>query len=376
MRKNKILLIYTDWGTNDYRLKTGDFGAIGYYRIIKPAQYLKDYFDVEVVGKNLDKFGLTAEQVWQTVFNEFDLIITKYSDNPNALVPLLFFADYYKKPLIIDIDDNIYDVLPSNPNYQEFIGEKGIVIKTSYSLATGLFVSTYPLKEKTEKHLKEVHEIKKDIFVLPNCNDYLDWLYPAEKHNKKIIIGYSGSITHDEDLEIIVPVINKIFEKYPNVRFYLLGSVRKERQDEFRAKFGKYAYRVKIKLGVPAFRFYPLFLAEQNFDIGLAPLVDNEFNRCKSHIKWMEYSMYQIPMVASRVYPYCEPIDGIKTIQDGKTGFLAGDEKEWVEKLSFLIENKQKRLEIGQNAYDYIKYNWQYRDNIKKWVKAIKHFLS
>jgi glycosyltransferase involved in cell wall biosynthesis len=266
--------------------------------------------------------------------------------------------------------------LPSNPNYQEFIGEKGIVIKTSYSLATGLFTSTLPLKEKTEKHLKEVHGIKKDIFVLPNCNDYLDWLYPTEKHNDKIIIGYAGSITHDDDLKLIVPVMNTILEKYKNVQFHLIGAIAKDKQDYFKAQFGKFSYRVKIKLGVPAFHFYPEYLAKQNFDIGLAPLAENEFNRSKSHIKWMEYSMYKIPTIASPVYPYCESVDGIKTIQDGKTGFLASDEKEWIEKISILIEDKQKRLEIGQNAYDYVKDHWQYRDNIKKWVKAIQHYLD
>jgi len=375
MRKNKILLIYTDWGINEVRKKYNLYGGIGYYRIIKPAQYLKDYFDVDVVGSNLSKFGKTAEEIWTNVFNEFDLVITKYGDNPNAIVPLLFFADYYKKPLIIDIDDNIYDLPESNPAYEELSGEKGLTIKTSYALASGLFVSTYPLKEKTEKHLKEVHGIKKDIFVLPNCNDYLDWLYPTQKHNDKIIIGYAGSITHDDDLELVIPAMNKILEKYKNVRFHLIGSIAKEKQEEFKNKFSRNAYRVKIGLGTPAFIWYPEYLAKQNFDIGIAPLVDNEFNKCKSHIKWMEYSMYKIPTVVSNVYTYVETIDGIKTVQDNKTGLIASDTDEWFEKLSYLIENKQERERIGQNAYDYIKDNWQYRDHIKKWVKAIKHFL-
>jgi glycosyltransferase involved in cell wall biosynthesis len=375
MRRNKILLIYTDWAINETRKKFNLFGGIGYYRIIKPAQYLRDYFDVEVVGKNLNQFGSTAEQVWREVFNQFDLVISKYGDNPNSMVPLLFFADYYQKPLIIDIDDNIYDIPDSNPAKKELASGGGLTIRASYSLARGLFVSTRPLKERTEKHLKEVHGIKKDIFVLPNCNDYLDWLFPAEKHSENLIIGYAGSITHDEDLEIIIPVMNKIFEKYPNVRFHLIGTIRQERQGEFRARFGQYADRVKVDLGTPAFIFYPRYLAEQGFDIGLAPLADNPFNVCRSHIKWMEYAMYKIPTVASRVYPYSEPIDGIKTIQDGKTGFLASNEKEWIEKLSLLIENQDKRTKIGQNAYDYVKDRWQYRDNIKKWVKAIKHFL-
>ena len=48
MKKKKILMIFTEWATNEYRKEHNAFGGVGYYRIVKPAQYLEKYFDVDV----------------------------------------------------------------------------------------------------------------------------------------------------------------------------------------------------------------------------------------------------------------------------------------------------------------------------------------
>jgi glycosyltransferase involved in cell wall biosynthesis len=77
----------------------------------------------------------------------------------------------------------------------------------------------------------------------------------------------------------------------------------------------------------------------------------------------MEYSAYKIPTIASRVYPYYKDILGIKTIQQGKTGFLARTTDDWIKYLTLLIENKDLRKKIGENAYEDIKKNWQMKDH-------------
>ena len=71
------------------------------------------------------------------------------------------------------------------------------------------------------------------------------------------------------------------------------------------------------------FREYPSWLAERPWNVGIAPLVDSAFTRSKSHIKWMEYSMYEIPTIASRVYPYFMDVAGRDTIRDGETGIIS-----------------------------------------------------
>lgn len=73
----------------------------------------------------------------------------------------------------------------------------------------------------------------------------------------------------------------------------------------------------------------------------------------------MEYAMYKIPTIASRVYPYFMPIEGKEIITDGENGLLVKDD-EWFDAFEKLILDKELRIKLGENAYEYIKKNWQY----------------
>ena len=116
-------------------------------------------------------------------------------------------------------------------------------------------------------------------------------------------------------------------------------------------------------------------LAERPWDIAVAPLDDNKFTRCKSHIKWMEMSALKFPVIASRVYPYYVDLWGRPTIEHDKTGLLVKP-NEWEEALELLITNKEKRKELAENAYSSVKENWQYEKSgmgsvIKKMLDAL-----
>jgi glycosyltransferase involved in cell wall biosynthesis len=89
----------------------------------------------------------------------------------------------------------------------------------------------------------------------------------------------------------------------------------------------------------------------------------------------MEYASYKIPTVASNVYPYYKDIQGTKTIEDGVTGYLC-EPKEWYEKLEKLVLDNNLRNRIGENAYYYVKDNWQPQHHIKKWKEAIDTLLK
>lgn len=86
-------------------------------------------------------------------------------------------------------------------------------------------------------------------------------------------------------------------------------------------------------------------LGKIHFDIGLAPLADNPFNRCKSNIKWLEYSAHARAGIFSDLEPYRE------SVEHGKTGMLVGDDpKEWFEALEYLISNPNQRKAMGRAA--------------------------
>jgi glycosyltransferase involved in cell wall biosynthesis len=45
------------------------------------------------------------------------------------------------------------------------------------------------------------------------------------------------------------------------------------------------------------------------YDVGLAPLLDVVFNRCKSNVKWLEYSAMGLATIATDLPPYSESIE-------------------------------------------------------------------
>lgn len=369
MRKKKILAIYTEWATNEWRKKHNAYGGVGYYRVVKPAQFYSKYYEVDVAG-DLKMFGKTDVEIWKNIFTHYDVVFPRHTDNPHAMSAMLAFGTYYDTKVIMDLDDNYLAIKPDNPAYDIYKpgSEKQIVTSTGIELCDAITVSTEPLKKAYSK-------LNKNIFVLPNCNDYRDWLGKNKKWNDdKIRIGYSGSITHDSDMAIVLPIIKELLAEYPNLQFEVLGAVKYP--EPFLEKFGEYKDRIKILYGTQGWEGYPQVMKSTGWDIGLAPLVDDKFTICKSHIKWMEYAMCDIPCIASKTYPYYKKIQGVSTIIDGETGLIANSQKEWKDKLKLLIENKNLRKKIYINAQNYIKNNWQWESQAVKWRDMFEAVLK
>lgn len=358
----KIISIFTDHSHRPERRKLNTFGALGYYRSFKPANNIKNH-QVDIRGRDIDLYGKTAEEIWDNIFKEYDIIYSMHFLGEATASMQAFFKDKYKKKLVYDLDDNYLDVPESNPVHDKFKKTKRdrAMLSTSFFFADALTVSTEPLKERIYKHFKEVHGIEKEIFVVPNMNDVKDWNFtPAQKHTDKVVIGYSGSNSHQDDLMVVLPVIDKLLTKYPNLWFEIIGAIDKSKLDHYFGGFKKKNLeRVAMLPATATFWEYPEYLSRQKWDIGIAPLVDTAFTRCKSHIKWMEYSMFKIPTVASYVYPYFMELDGRPTIEDGETGFLCRP-PQWEQTLERLILDKDLRERVGQQAYDAVKKNWQY----------------
>jgi glycosyltransferase involved in cell wall biosynthesis len=80
-----------------------------------------------------------------------------------------------------------------------------------------------------------------------------------------------------------------------------------------------------------------------------------------------------MPCVASKVYPYSEPIEGKDTIVHMKTGLFARSKREWVKYLQLLIDNENLRRKIGENAYEYVTKNWTWdKEKINKIYEDIQ----
>jgi glycosyltransferase involved in cell wall biosynthesis len=373
--KPKVAWVYTDWNTNEFRRKNNLYGGIGYYRVVAPARVLGDDFDITLLGANFMEWG-SVDEAFGKLFQEFDLVYSKHVDNGKAASNMLAMADYFGKPVIVDIDDNYRAIREDNPAFADYDVMKGgrYFLGAFMSLASGLTVSTQPLAEAYA-------DLNARIDVLPNCCDLSEWTAKRKRwRDGKIRIGYAGSVTHGDDLALIYEPIGKVLDRNTNVVFEIVGSVGGKDLEAFSDRVQAFAARdiggqVEFYGGTPSWQGYPKFLASFGWDIGIAPLVGGIFNECKSHIKWLEYSAIGIPTVASPVYPYRQDIQGIHTIQDGKTGFFAANTDEWVFHLQRLVDSALLRSETAGSARSYIAEHWQYRQHAGKWRDAIQKYL-
>lgn len=374
----------SDWASSPEREQLNSYGGLGYYRTLKIAQQLEPEYEVTVWNREwkdkLKELNGDAEDFYTHIFTEYDIIWLHQTDNDLTFAWLRSMATHFKKKLIVDCDDNFLEVDKGNPALKKMgrgklnRENKRAMMATNFSFADALTVSTVPLKKKLHQHILDVHGIDMPIFVVHNCNDIADWQYEKVQDNG-VVIGYSGGLSHNDDLDMVLPAIKTIMEKYPDVRFQLMGQM-----DLVKAKkvFGKWHQKLRNRImllnATKTQPEYPAYLAEQPWNIGIAPLIDSPFNECKSSIKFFEYSMYKIPVVASRVYPYSKDIWGVPVIEHEETGLLCDTYEDWVTNLSKLIENKDLREKLGQNAYKHVVKNWQYKDwkpNIIEVVKQI-----
>ena len=371
----KVLGWFTDYAGYTERRKLNTFGGIGYYRMHKPLQQLAS-FKTDIVGADITKFGETSQAQFEQIFNEYDAFWAVHYFNEELQLTQSFNAARYGKLNIMDLDDNYLDLPESNPVYDKFFktNETGnhhssrnkATLTAALSLADVLTVSTYPLKERMQAHFDTAYagQPTPKIYVIPNMNDLADFNFePAPKHKDRVVIGYQGSTSHMEDLQMVLPSIQNIMHRNPHVYLEILGAIDKKDLDQY---FGNWDHKLLNRIGMwPSTRIfneYPKWLAAQKWDIGIAPLVDSPFTRCKSHIKWMEYAAYGVPCVASRVYPYAMPIGERDTIIDGETGFLCRP-GEWENVLQRLVDSEQLRVKIGKQAYEAVKRDWQYKDS-------------
>jgi glycosyltransferase involved in cell wall biosynthesis len=80
----------------------------------------------------------------------------------------------------------------------------------------------------------------------------------------------------------------------------------------------------------------------QDIDIGLYPLLPNDFNRYKCGFKALEYMAMEVPVVSSSM------AENRDIIEDGVDGFLVTTKTEWMSALTRLIDDPDMRARMGK----------------------------
>jgi len=120
---------------------------------------------------------------------------------------------------------------------------------------------------------------------------------------------------------------------------------------------------------VPFEAFYAMF-SQIDAHVGLAPLSAIPFNRSKSNLKFLEYTIQDLVTVASDFGPYKE------TIEHNHTGVLISDNRDWYDAVMDLVNNDDKRNHILNNAKKLVDEKYNIDHNYIYWKNAIDEILG
>jgi glycosyltransferase involved in cell wall biosynthesis len=245
--------------------------------------------------------------------------------------------------LIYEIDDNLFDL--AELKISHFEGDSDLLAEKVRWLAKEadvVTVSTQPLQELLLR-------FNPNVRVVPNFLDADLWRIGRprlagpgvfqKKPDDPIRIGYFGTPTNHQDLDIVAAAMRQIEQEYgERVEIEVIGGFQ-----NIKPLFG-------TRVGLPKKNDYPnlvnWLLRRVHWDIGIIPTLDDKFNNSKSYLKFLEYSALGLASVCSDV----QSLSGI--CQNGINCLTVSNTTEsWVVAIKRLIEDKELRNRLASTAF-------------------------
>lgn len=298
-------------------------------------------------GNFLRKFLVLAKSLikrWKDVrrANNFDFI---FIQREAFMTGTIIFEKWFSRAntkLIFDFDDSIWLQDMNQANKSLFFLKNPAKTAKIIKLCDLVVAGNQYLADYARQYNPHVR-------VIPTTID-TSWYHPVERiRQDEVCIGWSGSFSTLKHFELAIPALTRIKEKYgAKIRFKLIGDAG-------------YQYPPLDIHGVTWHSSTEVTDLE-DIDIGIMPLPDDQWSKGKCGLKGLQYMGMAIPTVMSPVGVNSE------IVEDGKNGFLAGSEDEWVEKLSILIENTELRKEMGRKGRETVVRHYSVAANKQKYL--------
>ena len=301
------------------------------------------------IGDRLDLQMLEIDTFLNDAQKMFDLdaiLIQRNIIQPHNVQALINVCRERNLPIIYEIDDDLLNVPPDKDR-------KGVYARSAPAMeklaaaASQIIVSTVPLARK-------MSQFNPRVTVIPNVIAETTWLKPIEDDQSQLPIQlseiesgtfkilYMGNSSHGEDLEMIKPVFERLYQENQAVRLLMIGG-----ESEVAENAPDWYTRLSIPQGFESYQqFVPWFRRiAAECDLAIAPLVANEFNQYKSPLKFLQYSAVGLPGIYSNCTPYRE------VVTDGVNGILANNDAEsWYKAMIKCINNKNSLSSVATKA--------------------------
>jgi len=239
------------------------------------------------------------------------------------------------RPYLFYIDDNFWRIL-GNSSLAEYYRHP--IVRRSLEFIVSNANAVITNSDELAKFLSRFNE---QISVLPTFFDFslIEDVRPLS--DEQIRIGFAGSPSRVDDLELVSSLVAPILKEFPQATFEFAGALPRDIKPSERILFFSHTQD---------YNSYIRFQAARNWAIGLAPLKDHEANRNKTDNKYREYGACRCAGIYSDISPYSD------VVKDSMTGLLVKNmPSAWLEAVTDLLAHPAKRAALAQGAFDDVK---------------------
>jgi len=334
------------------------------YRILLPFEFINEGKKINATwafyGEMLTKHRQGIFD-WNKLMEEMDIFIFPRAfvvseESETALVHLFSELRRMGKKVVYELDDDL-----SN-EYREVGSGDLRPLLPHVDLVT---VTTEALKNR----MLEIGATS-PIKVLPNSLNPRMWKRNHFKdRSDNLVIGLTGSPTHYNDWIVLMDVLPKIVEKYPDVRIVTMGFNPPYLHDIKNTIYSK---------GVP-YKDYPQVI--KSFDIVLAPVdPTDKFNWSKSPLKLIEGmgavrrldgTLAGAAVIASDSVVYSPYVTNREHAL-----IVNHDEDSWFDGISEVIEDTKLRNSLQKSGFRHAWKNFDMSKTYVKWVEAYEDMFN
>ena len=307
--------------------ETGD----SYYRMRWPARELATQrpswriINLDALAKERHEWALEADLLVLFQSNDYDAVSIIHARRARGLKTL------------VEYNDNFYASQPWSPVAKEWSNPLlWQAYETIMNEADGLLVTGPGLFQLFSERIST-----DKIFILgnnvPTSPDPLGVLLNSKSHDTTVI-GWAGSLGHIADLLAIAPTVQSALSTIPQSEFHVMGN----------EAIPRLLHIPQHQLRYTAWGSMDEYFAFwRPVHIGVIPLLDTEYNRCRSDIKAVEMIYRGVLPIIPDALPYHELLS--------KTGLKPYRTKdELLSQLLYYAQNPEIRAEILGECYRYL----------------------